>query len=342
MAIMTQLAAIWLSKIKTFKYEFSDILLNMDINKEYLFIFSLFFLVLLIFGCSQSQSTGLGESVQVGTEGIVMNFVNNAPPSEIFYDPTGGNEFEATVELKNKGTFPREGTPLVGQLFITGFDTSVINGAWEGGDSLPSTLTGKSLVFPEGGYDIKTYLDSDLSYPFDSDTYPTPVQVTACYQYETMATPLVCVDPNPTSTTIRKKVCNVHDLTLSGGQGGPVGITSIEQFSGSRKSTFKITIENLGNGRVIAYDRYADCLDLEFRDVDRVEVTTQLTGQNGDCNPEGTASNPVRLINGKGLIVCNFDNPTSGDAFSTPLQVNMKYGYSNSISKQINIIKMEN
>jgi hypothetical protein len=304
-------------------------------------LFGLLVSILFITSCG-STSTSSGEYSRTGTQGIEINFMNNAPPNEIYVDSGGGNEFEASIELKNKGAYPAEGGSLEGKLYIGGFDQSVISGSWDGGDNIPSGLMGKNPLFPEGGYEIKSYRDSDVNFPFASENYEPTIQVTACYNYETKATPLICIDPSPTSTSIKNKVCTVKDTSLSGGQGGPVGVTKIEQTGNSKKTIFKIYVSNLGNGKIISLKKYSTCLDLKYDEVDRVEVSAEISSLGrGDCTPEGTANSPLRLQDGEGFIVCTFNNPT-GEAYTTPLEITLKYGYSSSISKKINIIKMEN
>ncbi len=308
-------------------------------------VFSLFVVIisfLFITGCSAMNSSSSTTYTRTGTDGIVMSFMQNAPPSEIYVDSSGDNEFEASIELKNKGAYPKEGGTLAGKIYIGGFDLSVISGSWDAGDSLPDDLLGKNSLFPEGGYSIKSYMDNDVNFPFESENYEPTIQVTACYNYETRATPLICVDPNPTSTTIKNKVCTIKDTTLSGGQGAPVGITKIEQSGNSKKTIFKIQIANLGTGTVIDVNKYSSCMDLKYDQINKVEVTAEISSLGrGDCTPEGTPDSPVRLQDGKGFIVCTFDNPT-GEAYTTPLEIILSYGYSSSISTKLNIIKMEN
>ena len=320
-------------------------------NKK-LIAFLLFLLVLIFSGCDganlSSGSSNSDEKIHVGTEGLVMNFVENAPPNEIYVDTNDGTPFEATLEIRNKGAFP-EDSGLEGRLYIGGFDKTVIqDGRWIEGTTdgtLPSNLNGKGLGFPEGGYTIMSYLADSINFPFESDNYEPTVQVTACYEYQTSASPLICIDKSPTSTSVATKACKVSDLSLSGGQGGPVAVTNIEQSGNSQKAIFKIYVQNSGNGRVISRDKVMnECLDLKFNDVDEVAAQVSIQGLgNGDCTPTGSNEQPIRLVNGKGIIVCSFDlNGAQDDAYTTPLQIRLLYGYSTTISKKVNIINLNN
>jgi len=72
-------------------------------------VFILFIaLLILISGCKGKKSTEKSlEEIRTGTEGIVMNFLPNAPPDKIYAEQTDKNEFEVVLELRNKGAFPQ-------------------------------------------------------------------------------------------------------------------------------------------------------------------------------------------------------------------------------------------
>ncbi|MFP4111663.1 MAG: hypothetical protein ACLFPQ_03280 [Candidatus Woesearchaeota archaeon] len=306
----------------------------------------IFMISVLIFaaGCQNTTNNGsIGDFTPQGTKGLTMTFVENAPPDDIYVESGATNDvFETTIELKNQGSYPKE-EGFEGKLYIGGFDETVItSGGWDGGEDIPTTLNGKSQFFPEGGYEIKSYF-ADINYGFDSNSYRPTILVTACYNYQTRASPLVCIDPTPTSTTVKNKICTMSDVSMSGGQGGPVSVTSLEQSGNSQKTIFKIHIQNQGGGQVIPWDAYDRCQELTRRDIDTVQVQVSASSLgNGQCTPAGTSDQPVRLQNGRGVIVCTFDNPLGrNDAYTTPLDITLSYGYSESIMKQVNIIKID-
>jgi hypothetical protein len=317
--------------------------LNMNMKRIFAVSGTIILVLLVMFlsGCNNgSESDGNGATIQSGTKGIEMNFVSNAPPAQVYVDEGGSAKFEAILELRNKGAYPKEGDKsLSGQLYLTGFDPTVITGNWvDGGPELPVDLNGKSFSFPDGGYNVKTF-EGDVNYNYEAESYEPMLMVTACYNYVTKASPLVCIDPTPYSPVSKKKVCTIKNSALSGGQGGPMGVTSIEQAGTSAKTVFKIYISNLGDGRVLYMDSVGNCMNPDFNDVDKVNFEVKISSLgNGDCTPE----TEVKLQNGKGLIVCSFDNPTGSDAYSTPMDITLKYGYSSTISKKISILKLKN
>ena len=90
-----------------------------------------------------------------------------------------------------------------------------------------------------------------VNVPFGADKYSPEILVTACYRYKTIADPKVCIDPNPFRAVQERKVCEVRDQSLGGGQGAPVAVTKIEEQVGSDKIHFRIFIQNVGDGEVI-------------------------------------------------------------------------------------------
>ena len=55
-----------------------------------------------------------------------------------------------------------------------------------------------------------------------------------------MADVVVCIDPDPYSVVQEQKVCNIGDVSVSGGQGAPIAVTRIEEEVGSDKIYFRI------------------------------------------------------------------------------------------------------
>lgn len=304
--------------------------------------FLIFILITILFITISCQRTGVGvqrieEEFHIGTQGLEMNFLNNAPPNRI-YD---GDNLEVVVELRNKGAYPTSDI-FDGKLEITGFDPSAINGVWEGGNLITTRLQGKSQFIPDGGYATMTYRDNNgVNVPFDSDKYEPEILLTACYKYKTIASPKVCVDPDPYRVVQERKVCEIRDQSL-GSQGAPVSVTNLEEEVSSDKIHFRIFIQNAGDGEVIETTAFSDCpFDIEHEELNKVIVRAQLPyDTRPECSPRGTATDPVRLVNGKGVIFCSFNKPATNSAYETTLQVELEYIYSTSISKKIEIINL--
>ena len=302
--------------------------------------FLMIVLFILVTGCSGMgpSASNVQDDYHTGTQGIVMSFVPNAPPSRV-YD---GDKLDISVQLENKGAYP-EGNKLQGKLEVSGFDPASIRGSWDGGNSMPSDLEGKSQSNPVGGIDVMTYKSSNVNVPFDADYYEPTVLVHSCYKYQTIANPSVCVDADPYEVVEEKKVCTPGTVSVGGGQGAPISVTSVEQEVGSDNLFFRIYISNVGGGSVMVPGAYSDCpFNVEYDELDKVVAKIKLPHDaSPDCSPKGTSSDPIRLTGGRGYIFCKFNKPAQKSAYITNLDIVLDYVYSSSISKQIRIINLK-
>jgi len=123
---------------------------------------------------------------------------------------------------------------------------------------------------------------------------------------------------------------------MGSGQGGPVSVSAVRVNTIGDKAHFKIEVNNAGKGKVI---RIHECpFDLEYDDLNKAKYYVTLSGKRPEkCSP----SNEVRLINGKATIFCTFVIPSENKfAYQTPLEIKLDYGYMESISKKVEIIKV--
>ena len=171
--------------------------------------------------------------------------------------------------------------------------------------------------------------------------------VAACYKYQTIAEPLVCIDPEPYSVFDEEKVCTINQAgkTYSmSSQGAPVAVTKVTEEISSRNIHFGIHIKNVGDGKVVDENVRNDCpLDMDYNDVDKVLVKAKLPfDASPNCQPKGDYRDPVRLDdNGNGFIFCTFKKPASKSAFETILQVQLDYRYLDWIEKEIRIVNID-
>lgn len=328
-------------------------------NKNFALL--LFVLIIFIVGCRPPTSSG-GSTVSgysEGTDGLVMNFLAGTPPSKMYMDESG-LEIPITVEVRNKGSHPQSDDTSWsngGVIFISGYDQSMIS-TWklEDEDMEPSinlnelgdVLEGKSVNNPEGGYDLLEFTANLDFGSLNSEIYNPTFLVTACYDYKTVAGPNVCIDPTPFSTAQKKKVCSIGDISLKN-QGAPIAITKVESTALSNSIQFKIHFKNVGKGDVIAIDLLDRCSgteNLERRHMDVVRVDkVQIGNENLECGQlldVEKHQDYARLIDGEGFIVCNLKNYKTeiGSEYTTPLNIELVYGYRNSISQSMEIIKV--
>ncbi len=289
-----------------------------------------------------------------------------------------GEPISVLIEVRNKGTYPPEDKPDdnvneniyfgLGALHLSGFDTSIIQMkklsqriGQTNGDFI-MYLPAASSVNPLGSIDTAEFDGIISTDNILIDSYNPTILVTACYPYFTKSTPTICIDPEPFDTR-QEKVCTIGSQTVPN-QGAPVAVTRIDQEAAAGKIQFKITIKNVGNGDVI-WDKdgliglggdtgLLNRCDpnqggrLDRKDFDRVQLEKVKIGDknlfaDGKCAPfaDGT-NNIVRLFNGEGFVICTYDVPgTVQSAYTTPIDIELRYAYRSTISKPIQIKKLE-
>lgn len=335
------------------------------INLEKRFIVALL-LILLIFiaGCKGGKSVEKAlEEIRSGTEGIVVSFLPNAPPEKIFVADKD-EEFEIILELRNRGAYPQPGegsngqAPSIGKVYLSGFDKNIITvKPKEDGINDLSTraLEGKSSINPNGGQDIIGFVATVITDNLNVEKYDPTLLATACYNYQTVAGPSVCIDPLPYSTN-DKKVCQVQDTTLTS-QGAPIAVTRIDEEAFASKIQFKITIKNVGKGDVLKEGALDKCdpfgeqkisrddIDKIFLKYVKISNTPLLCGPFAAGLVKSDEGGLIRLINNEGFIICElsaeaYSNTLS--AYTTPLVIQLNYGYRNTAEKKLQINKPNN
>ena len=332
----------------------------MKLKKKLAFVL---FLILLISisGCKGKKDVRKAlDEIRTGTEGIVMSFLANAPPSRIIVEQGIDNPpFDVILELKNKGAYPQPENAITappGKVYLSGYDKNIISFDKNSLEDLSGKpLEGKSTINPIGGFDFLTFKGTVNIENLIVEKYEPTLQAIVCYQYWTIAGPSVCIDPDPYSTITEKKVCNVQSISLSS-QGAPIAVTKIEEDALATKTQFRITIKNVGSGEVFKDSSLEKCSPFGEKvgreDIDKVYVNFVKVGNKElACRPfidradqfvKG-ASGYVRLINGEGTIICELpgsDYASTKSAYTTPINIYLQYAYRNTIEKKL-LIKME-
>lgn len=277
-----------------------------------------------LFASGKDKNSGTTtNNYNTGASGLTISFLANNPPGELY----NGQSFPIVLEIYNKGV-----TAANPYVTLTGYDSNIIQVRWN--NRQPGAIQGKSQLNPVGGYGV---IDDTLrvSLPTGVDTFTTPITAIACYEYATEAISTLCVDPDPTNN--RDDICTAKLVQLSGGQGAPVGVTKIETKPSIGVNYFIITVSNLDKtGSVLKSTKVSTCTEqLTFQEVDVVDVASASLGsQKISCEPA-----TVRLVNGIGTTTCEATG-ISGNAYTTSLLINLKYGYKTSTTKSLNIRRM--
>ncbi len=302
------------------------------------------FLVLSLAGCSGGFPGSRKEPVsgyRSGSQGIVINFLPNYPRAQLFDDET----MDIILEVRNKGS---SNVGFAGDsIYLSGFDPGIVTGISQYGATIPQ-MEGVTQYNAEGGYDTLEF-KAEL-YPLkmkNIDSYPMTLLATLCYGYKTLASNNVCIDPDPFSATTQKKVCTPSSVSF-GTQGAPVAVGTVEVEPSPRVTRFKIHVSNVGAGTVFkpGSDYLAKCSPyhssgLEFNEIDRVRLSkVEVSGQviTPSCKPVDSDGS-IRLINGQATVFCELGGIGTGPSYSTPMTVELDYGYRSTISKAVQIVQ---
>jgi len=303
------------------------ILMQRSKGKTVLFTVLLILLVFLVSSCRGAERDITDRDWRVGTRAIEMNFIPGGPP-RIAYDD---DPFEIAVEIWNRGA-----APLVGDLYLTGFDEDIFSGI----SKRPLRISideHRTRFNSEGGYDVARQ-SGRIFLPQGVDVFSeTRIVAEACYIYETQTDVPICIDPEPNKRDFASDACRPRDVSVGGGQAAPVAITNVRVEATPQKTIFRITIKNVGPGTVLDQTIVDDCLDpdITFPFTNWVDIESVRLGLDDFLQCE--TPNPVRLVNGVGRISCFADNLQGGTAYSTPLNVILTYGYRESIQVPIEL-----
>ncbi len=300
----------------------------------------LLFTFILLSGCTSydesDEKTVKGDIT--GTSGMSLKF--SYVPDKII----PGQTFSIPVEIENRGKANIEN----GILTISGYNEQYVSFSYSKIENI--NLEGINKFTNQGEKAIKTFIAYKTTPP--ESEYVANFVVTACYPYKTEAAPTVCVNPKIfTQSVVGKDECKEIDYTLSS-QGAPVAVTKIETWFDPQNSYwyFKIDAENKGGGRIRAIDAYAkDCIGpaLSPDDLGKVKIEAYLGGKQINCFESVDLRSTVPTRNtdsfkidaGKGSVVCGTAIDRTDSAYRTPLNLILSYGYVNSISKQVQMVK---
>lgn len=353
----------------------------MSNKKGYVMVILL--VVLFLSGCTyfgrQSEGSTIDTRYHRGNQGIEMRFVPNQPPTVLYDDPipdSRQNEMTVLLEVQNRGAFDvgkATGNRPNGEGYITlsGFDESIIAYLQPALGFIPIEVIGKSRYNAEGEIQFVTFpplgmTPSIIRLPIGVDYYRPNLLASSCYEYFTEASPMVCIDPDPYNN-IEAKACRVGGILtsgrqrvatvegISGGQGAPVTIRSVEEIAMPGRAQFKIYITNTGGGKVISWETIGDHVcpfNLNYQELDNIDYLVTMndplypslmtdwygfgvSGRPLKCEPEGR----IKLINNQAILFCSTDGFKFGiqSAYKTPLNIRLSYGYMDSISKYIEI-----
>jgi len=290
-------------------------------------IINLIFVIALLFlvACSMTTTT---TNIRTGTDGLKVNVLKTLP-NEIMEN----QNFQIDLELENNGASDITNAMIL----ASGYDTdllylqqNIIKGI---------NLKGKSIYTPYGEKTLKSFSAETKKISPQIQKDDTKVILNYCYQYSTIATADVCINPNIYSTSALKEVCKPKTISLSN-QGAPVAVKRIEQnfFLNGQEviAEFKIYISNVNKGEVMAKDSYSkgcEGTSLKYEDVGVIDAEVYLSNKKIECTKQ------LKMKSSEdNFIICRVPINKEEGTYLTPMMINLTYGY---ISKEEIILKIK-
>jgi hypothetical protein len=270
-------------------------------------IFIVFLALALLSGCQDSGTTENENPFVEGTNGILVDFIQDSPPSEVF--DKSSTPFEIDVELKNEGEFDVAASDVV--VKIVGIDPAEFGSA-ELTASPEDDLDGVSKDSAGNKQDgtITEVRFEDLVYEDEIVGANAVKNIVAdvCYEYGTTAVADVCILKD--SSKDKSSVCKVGETKKVYSSGAPVKVSSFtERPAGKNRIEFEFSIEKAGSVKKI-YKEGTDCADV--RSNENV-VKVDVSGIDGlSCvglDTEGYAT----MMNGKKVVKCSFEHESDID-----------------------------
>ncbi len=317
-------------------------------------------ILILITACTGNKITSdpiiSPEEIYTGSDGLVMNFLTNAPPAEAFENSYAG----FGLKLENKGAYDIENGYLAISLetdYIDSIRSSLKSTSryidFSDYEHITFDLNGKSIESLEGDKDVLTFTLMTKELEELSQTHTTTIAVTSCYEYRTTVSETVCIDSDVNNLKERTKSCTVAPNTLNS-QGAPIVVTKIEPKMIPKERgvepQFKIRIENKAGGLPVQKESIIDaCYSraLNYDKINKIEVSAYLAQKDTriklDCNVDTNMKTvfPV-LKNNVAEITCRYDEGISEEdgTYQSILIIEADYGYTDTISQNIVINKI--
>jgi len=315
--------------------------------------------IIIISGCgggTSSPGTITPIEVHVGTQGLEMNFLGKSPPDEVYV----GDRFPLTLDFQNKGAYD-----IDKGVFVIGAESEYISVPLEYKDKpVAFDLLGRTLYDPIGGMDRKTISLTARYLEPQSETHPTTIAVTTCYPYKTEATAQICIDTDIYDKRLAEKVCKSSTLSmgtiqkdgqeLPKGQGAPIAITKIEQKMMMHPESdetviprFMIYVKNTKSGLPVdinSYDKACEATGISKKAWNVVTARVYLSDRSIqlDCTPKLDSSSTdrtghLKLEKSEDFIQCTLPEgiPMNLGTYTTPLMIDLEYGYTFTISKNV-------
>jgi len=294
-------------------------------------------LVLMLAGCrfmGERKDTLQLPEVNIGTQGVELSFSPGSPPPEVYEN----SPFTMLVTLSNLGT-----SDIEEGVYSTSYDKQYLYVSPQQAIGR-YRVRGKSIFMPQGDErQVALRFDAKALGP-QMQRYPALIAFNTCYPYTTTAPVIACIDTDFTGRE-RNKVCVPQPQALPQGQGAPVAVASVEQRMLPHElpnrviPEFVLTLQNKGTGDVVSAPLFREACSgrpLGEDGWNMIAVEAMLADDLLTCTPT-----PVKLKKqGDTKVVCRAqDGIEARGTYTELLTVTLNYGYINTITTQVNIVK---
>lgn len=299
-------------------------------------------ITLTLSACTSSNDNKIETDIYKGIQGVDVEIIKNAPPSEVLEN----QNFQVVAKITNKGV-----AQVIGGVLKITVEPDYISLT---DDEDIITLEGKSDYNPFEDVEVKTYNLESKTIESLSEKHDTIILISMCYDYTTRLSTTVCVDPETYNIRPVDKVCEASTQSFSGGQGGPIAVSMIEQqaivTNDRYRPKFFIYLTNVGGGKVTEYGKAsAMCSSstITKEDFDKVTLSdlefSDYTLDDFDCEPkilkfDDTKTN--RFVCTMKEDVSNIKSTDSG--YLTGFSVTLDYGYMSTQTKIVTIQRLTN
>ncbi len=286
---------------------------------------ALLVLILAFITACTDIDTGSGQNNwRTGTEGIVFGFMPENPPSEVLSTAS----VNVVLKYSNKGA-----SETIPYFYLTGYDPNILSFS---NPYVPRpSIEGKTRYNTEGSQDnfIEWNAPINMNSLYEVDSFSQSISATACYRYETIAHPSICIDTEGFGYT--DSGCDFSIKDLGSSQGGPIVVSEVKQSSSGEELFLEIHFQNKGGGTPYVSDSF--CLNLGYDEVDVIYVAEVSMPQGSfSCEPS-----TVRLVNNDGYTICRRSISDTDTYYESQLQIRARYNYRETLpKKQITIVNV--
>ena len=314
----------------------------------------IFAVVLLMSGCEgmTGLKTPISERYE-GTQGVMYSYIENMPPEDKAYEQS---IFKTGITIENKGANTAKGFLSIGYeptlIELKGIElTNLETGeAVKGTDQISFELLGKGeRAAGSNGQKARLVMDLSASSISLSQEQKTKLDVNLCYQTKTTFIRSTCIDPDIYSESKREKACKPQDITDSNGQGAPISITKIEtrmipEENDLIRPSFTIYVNNEEKGIIInknSVEQACKETAIGSENFGVINLKASLDGQPVECILAESGTYKYRQDEYENKLQCRASQTYNKDdsASLKELKIEMEYGYQETKSKMLTILK---